>query len=133
MLLTTSAKCAVCLNTDTQPVWPDLLEQRAEAAPDDLRRTNTLYMYGVDLMSTADCQAYLAEHGPVHIEWLNDSSCNAVLRDAASAARALVSMGTPLPPDAAVPDGSSDVPLLLCLCRHAARAEACIQGPGCWV
>ena len=55
----------------------------------------------------------------MQIEWLNDSACNAVFRDAATAARALVSLGIPLPPEAAAPDGSSDVPTPPCMGRHA--------------
>ena len=97
-------------------------------------------MYGVDLMSTSDCQAgllsillqpllasymtehttqaYFAEHGAVQIEWLNDSACNAVFPDAAQAARALVGLGTPLPPEATIPEGSSEscTAVLECFC-----------------
>lgn len=35
-------------------------------------------MYGVDFLSTSDITKYFSAFGPVKIEWLNDSSCNAV-------------------------------------------------------
>ena len=70
----------------------------------------------------------------MQVEWLNDSACNAIFPDAAAAARALISMGTPLPPDAVVPEGSSEVPLSTAQlpgwaaqcrrCRHALAAAA---------
>ena len=76
-----------------------------------------------DLMSTADCQAYFKEHGRVEIEWLNDSACCAVFPDAAAAARVLVGMGRPLPPEAVAPEGSSEAQPPCC------TVQACVQ-PG---
>jgi hypothetical protein len=36
-----------------------------------------VYLYGVDVMSTADIKAYFGDYGPRFVEWINDSSCAA--------------------------------------------------------
>lgn len=53
----------------------DLLEQRRLPGRDVERRPTAIHLYGVDLMSTAECLGYFAEWGPTFCEWINDSSC----------------------------------------------------------
>lgn len=38
-------------------------------------RLDTIYICGVDEMSTQDIFAYFKEYPPAHIEWLDDTSC----------------------------------------------------------
>ena len=63
----------------TQEGWvcasPDLLEQRHLPRREVERRPAAVHLYGVDLMSTAECLGYFAEWGPTFCEWINDSSC----------------------------------------------------------
>ena len=40
---------------------PDLLAARRDAAPAVPRRPDAVHLYGVDLLSTADCMAYFSE------------------------------------------------------------------------
>ena len=54
---------------------PDLLEQRRLPGRDVERRPAAIHLYGVDLMSTAECLGYFGEWGPTFCEWINDSSC----------------------------------------------------------
>jgi len=84
----------------------DLLEARMEAAAEVARRPDAVHLYGVDLLSTAECLGYFEGYGPTCVEWLDDSSCNVLFGDAGSAARAIAGRGRPLPPDAdgAAPD-----------------------------
>ena len=62
------------------------------------RRADTIYLYGVDRMSTRDCLQYFEDYGPSLVEWLDDSSCNVVFGDGDSAKRAVVGMGRPFGP-----------------------------------
>ena len=39
-------------------------------------RTDSLYVFGVDFMSSDQVMAYFEVFYPVEVEWLNDSSCN---------------------------------------------------------
>lgn len=38
-------------------------------------RLETIYICGVDEMSTQDIFSYFKEYPPAHIEWLDDTSC----------------------------------------------------------
>jgi len=75
-----------------------------EAAAEVARRPDAVHLYGVDLLSTAECLGYFEGYGPTCVEWLDDSSCNVLFGDAGSAARAIAGRGRPLPPDGAAPD-----------------------------
>jgi hypothetical protein len=55
--------------------FSDLFEARTEAARDVERRPDTIHLYGVDVMSTADVLQYFGAYGPTFVEWINDSSC----------------------------------------------------------
>ncbi|XP_075761040.1 nuclear cap-binding protein subunit 3 isoform X2 [Pelodiscus sinensis] len=55
-------------------------------------RLDTIYICGVDEMSTQDIFAYFKEYPPAHIEWLDDTSCNVVWLDEVTATRALINM-----------------------------------------
>ncbi|XP_053130601.1 nuclear cap-binding protein subunit 3 isoform X2 [Hemicordylus capensis] len=55
-------------------------------------RLDTIYVCGVDEMSTQDIFAYFKEYPPAHIEWLDDTSCNVVWLDEVTATRALINM-----------------------------------------
>jgi len=66
--------------TAPRPPASDLLEERADAPPDAPRRPDAVYLYGVDVMSTADIKSYFGDYGPRFVEWINDSSCAALLR-----------------------------------------------------
>ncbi|XP_029468209.1 nuclear cap-binding protein subunit 3 isoform X2 [Rhinatrema bivittatum] len=57
-------------------------------------RLDTLFFCGVDEMSTQDIFSYFKEYPPAHIEWLDDTSCNIVWLDKATAARALLNMSS---------------------------------------
>uniref|UniRef100_A0A6J0UGT8 Nuclear cap-binding protein subunit 3 n=1 Tax=Pogona vitticeps TaxID=103695 RepID=A0A6J0UGT8_9SAUR len=57
-------------------------------------RLDTIYVYGVDEMSTQDIFAYFKEYPPAHIEWLDDTSCNVVWLDEVTATRALINMSS---------------------------------------
>lgn len=57
-------------------------------------RLETLYVTGVDEMSTQDIFAFFKQYPPGYIEWLDDSSCNVVWLDEVTAARALLNMST---------------------------------------
>lgn len=78
----------------------DLFEERHEPEKEVARRTNAIYLYGVDVMSTMDVLGYWKDHGPTFVEWINDSSCNILFADEFSAKRAMVYRGHPLPPTA---------------------------------
>lgn len=81
-LIHTSARTLTSTNSFThrsppprpQP-RPDLFEERNEAPPDAPRRPEAVYLYGIDVMSTADVKAYFGDYGPRFVEWINDSSC----------------------------------------------------------
>ncbi|XP_048375288.1 nuclear cap-binding protein subunit 3 isoform X2 [Sphaerodactylus townsendi] len=57
-------------------------------------RLDTLYVCGVDEMSTQDIFAYFKEYPSAHIEWLDDTSCNVVWLDEVTATRALINMSS---------------------------------------
>nr|XP_060632234.1 nuclear cap-binding protein subunit 3-like [Anolis sagrei ordinatus] len=57
-------------------------------------RLDTLYVFGVDEMSTQDIFGYFKEYPPAHIEWLDDTSCNVVWLDEVTATRALINMSS---------------------------------------
>ncbi|XP_060114835.1 nuclear cap-binding protein subunit 3 [Heteronotia binoei] len=57
-------------------------------------RLDTIYICGVDEMSTQDIFAYFKEYPPAHIEWLDDTSCNVVWLDEVTATRALINMSS---------------------------------------
>ncbi|XP_068126198.1 nuclear cap-binding protein subunit 3 isoform X2 [Hyperolius riggenbachi] len=57
-------------------------------------RPETLYVAGVDDMSTQDIFAFFKQYPPGYIEWLDDASCNVVWLDEVSATRALLNMTT---------------------------------------
>ncbi|XP_006899814.1 PREDICTED: uncharacterized protein C17orf85 homolog [Elephantulus edwardii] len=57
-------------------------------------RLETIYICGVDEMSTQDIFSYFKEYPPAHIEWLDDTSCNVVWLDEMTAARALINMSS---------------------------------------
>jgi hypothetical protein len=42
------------------------------------RRPEAIYLYGVDVMGTRDVLAYFGEWGATFVEWLDDSSCEAL-------------------------------------------------------
>jgi hypothetical protein len=52
-----------------------LFEERTDAPVDAPRRPDAVYLYGIDVMSTADVKAYFGDYGPKFVEWINDSSC----------------------------------------------------------
>ena len=70
-------------------------EARRDQGTEVERRTDTIHLYGVDLMSTKDIYAYFSEHAPVRVEWIDDSSCNVVFESEANAKRVIVSHGQP--------------------------------------
>ncbi|XP_044139838.1 nuclear cap-binding protein subunit 3 isoform X1 [Bufo gargarizans] len=57
-------------------------------------RLETLYVSGVDDMSTEDIFAFFKQYPPGHIEWLDDTSCNVVWLDEVTTARALLNLST---------------------------------------
>ncbi|XP_018412658.1 PREDICTED: nuclear cap-binding protein subunit 3 isoform X2 [Nanorana parkeri] len=57
-------------------------------------RLETLYVTGVDDMSTEDIFSFFKQYPPGYIEWLDDASCNVVWLDEVTAARALLNMST---------------------------------------
>ncbi|XP_026986500.1 nuclear cap-binding protein subunit 3 isoform X2 [Sagmatias obliquidens] len=57
-------------------------------------RLETIYICGVDEMSTQDVFSYFKEYPPAHIEWLDDTSCNVVWLDEMTATRALINMSS---------------------------------------
>lgn len=67
----------------TPPCLPaDLFEERTEQPRDVERRSDTVHLYGVDVMSTADCYKYFSDYSPTLVEWINDSSCESGNREA---------------------------------------------------
>lgn len=80
------------------PFSSDLLEVRAEPSLHTALRREAVYVYGVDLLSTADILRHFADYGPTFVEWINDSSCNVLFADGPSAKRALAGLGKALPP-----------------------------------
>ncbi|KAE8622688.1 hypothetical protein XENTR_v10005334 [Xenopus tropicalis] len=57
-------------------------------------RLETLYVYGVDDMSTEDIFAFFKQYPPGYIEWLDDSSCNVVWLDEVTPSRALLNLSS---------------------------------------
>ena len=72
------------------------------------RRSEAIYLYGVDYLSTRDCLSYFSAYGPLFVEWINDSSAVVVFSDPASAKRAIVGRGRPLPPTENTPAAGLD-------------------------
>ncbi|KAG0289073.1 hypothetical protein BGZ96_007259 [Linnemannia gamsii] len=67
---------------------------RPDSMPETPPRTSTIrseavYLYGTDEMSTKDVLKYFDAYGPSHVEWIDDSSCNIVFPDQFSAKRAV--------------------------------------------
>ncbi|XP_075450566.1 nuclear cap-binding protein subunit 3 isoform X2 [Ascaphus truei] len=60
-------------------------------------RMDTLYVCGVDDMSTQDIFGFFKRYPPGHIEWLDDSSCNVVWLDEVTATRALLNLSSTTP------------------------------------
>ncbi|KAI8464820.1 MAG: hypothetical protein J3K34DRAFT_525865 [Monoraphidium minutum] len=89
----------------------DLFEERTDAPADAPRRPDAVYLYGVDVLSSSDVKGYFGDYGPRFVEWINDSSCCVLFADAASAARAIVGTGHPLPPDQQAPDAGGQAGL----------------------
>lgn len=87
--------------------FADLQEERKDHGALVERRVDTIYLYGVDRMSTDECLRYFEDYGPSSVEWLDDSSCNVVFGDADSAKRAVVGKGRPFGPGEA-PDLQGD-------------------------
>ncbi|KAL0042542.1 hypothetical protein WJX79_002995 [Trebouxia sp. C0005] len=83
----------------TEAEAADQAEQRRQTAMTAERRPDSIHLFGVDLMSTADCLQYFADFAPVSVEWLNDTSCNVVFRDEASAIKAIQALGTSVTPE----------------------------------
>lgn len=98
--------------TGVPPVFsPDLLEQRRDAPAEAARRPEAVHVYGVDVLSSADLLRYFGDYGPTYVEWINDSSCNVLFADDATALRAVAGVGQPLAPDqlpAAAAEGERD-------------------------
>ncbi|KAL0018055.1 hypothetical protein WJX77_003983 [Trebouxia sp. C0004] len=82
----------------------DQAEQRRQTAMTAERRPDSVHLFGVDLMSTADCLHFFTDFAPVSVDWLNDTSCNVVFRDGDSAMKAIQALGTSVTPEEG-PDG----------------------------
>ena len=73
----------------------DFLEE-AKAAPEGAEvRPEAVHLYGTDSMSTRDIFTYFKAHGPSHVEWINDSSCNVVFPNMYAAKRAMYRLRKP--------------------------------------
>lgn len=105
------AKFGTGYHADAALMDMDLFEERADAPVDAPRRPDAIYLYGVDVMSTADIKSYFADYAPKFVEWINDSSCCVLFGDAASAARAIIGTGHPMPPDQEAPDAGGQAGL----------------------
>lgn len=70
------------------PRQPDAAEQQHDTA---------LHVHGVDTLSNDDVLQIFIEYGPDYVEWINDSSCNVVWKDAHGARRALLHLCDELP------------------------------------
>lgn len=53
----------------------DQAEQQRQTAMTADRRLDSVHLFGVDLMSTADCLQFFTDFAPVSVEWLNDTAC----------------------------------------------------------
>ena len=53
----------------------DQAEQRRQTAMTAERRPDSVHLFGIDLMSTADCLQFFTDFAPLSVEWLNDTSC----------------------------------------------------------
>lgn len=53
----------------------DQAEQRRQTAMTAERRPDSVHLFGIDLMSTADCLQFFTDYAPMSVEWLNDTSC----------------------------------------------------------
>jgi hypothetical protein len=82
----------------------ETLEKPRHVAEGEAPRPEALHLYGVDRLSTRDLKRYFVENEciePSWIEWINDSSCNAVFADEHTAnwVLARLSIGPPMEPD----------------------------------
>lgn len=65
-------------------------EPRREVQEGEKERRNTLHVYGLDLLTTADLRCYFKPpNGSVQIQWLNDSACNVEYQSEAAALEAV--------------------------------------------
>ena len=78
-------------------------------------RPNSIHLYGVDKLSTQDLFQFFILYPPQFIEWLDDSSCNAVFNDEEQANMALESLSHSYEPsyeleneETNIPDNESD-------------------------
>lgn len=76
-----------------------MLESRREPSLTAALRREGIYVYGVDLMSTADILRLFTDYGPMYVEWINDSSCVVTFADGGTAKRALAGQGVALAPE----------------------------------
>lgn len=56
------------------------LEEQRLSAPKQIEEDaniieDSLYLYGIDFMSTEDVNKYFERHNPQKVSWINDSSC----------------------------------------------------------
>jgi hypothetical protein len=66
-----------------------LKEAKRDFGADTMRRTDTLHVYGTDVLSTEDIIRYFLDYSPQWVEWINDSSCNVKFPEEFSSQRAL--------------------------------------------
>eukprot|EP01016_Furgasonia_blochmanni_P006941 TRINITY_DN12788_c0_g1_i3.p1 TRINITY_DN12788_c0_g1~~TRINITY_DN12788_c0_g1_i3.p1 ORF type:complete len:379 (-),score=52.26 TRINITY_DN12788_c0_g1_i3:136-1272(-) len=59
-----------------------------EVEDSSVKRTDALYIYGVDFLGEREIFYYFKQFNPIKIEWLNDSSCNLVFPNAETTERA---------------------------------------------
>jgi hypothetical protein len=71
-------------------------ERRRTALPAETPRLESVYVYGVDKLSTNELLLLFHAHSPQWVEWINDSSANVVFADGAAAAAALEASTEPL-------------------------------------
>lgn len=64
-------------------------EPRRNALPSETPRTESIYAFGTDKLSTNELLLLFMDFEPKWVEWINDSSANVVFADGASAAKAL--------------------------------------------
>ncbi|KAF6002778.1 hypothetical protein F1559_003357 [Cyanidiococcus yangmingshanensis] len=81
------------------------LERPRNVSLGETSRPEALHLYGVDRLSTRDLKRYFVENEciePSWIEWINDSSCNAVFADEHTAnwVLARLTIGPPIEPNA---------------------------------
>jgi hypothetical protein len=77
------------IDTSTSTAKLETREPRRDPEASEERRFDTLTVYGTDYLSTKDIFTYFKDYAVSAVEWINDSSCNAVFVDAYTAKRAL--------------------------------------------